>query len=297
MAGKGRRSITSFALLGHSAADDPLMNALTVDLEDWYHVCGAGETANASSWDGYESRVTCNTERVLSLLRAHGVRATFFVLGYIAVREPELVRAVAKEGHEVATHGHFHRRVFEMSPQEFEEDLERSLEAISSATGRRVIGYRAPEWSMRPHTKWVLSVLRRKGILYDSSMVALTRMGDRSFPTAPCRIHTEHGEIWEFPLTTIRCFGENIPFTGGLPLRMTPYFYVLSKIRRMNREGEAAMVYIHPWEFDMEQPRIELPWSRKFMHYFNLSSTPRKLSGLLANLRFAPLREVLGVAD
>ena len=182
-----------------------------------------------------------------------------------------------------------------MSEEEFAEDVDRSMDAISSAGGGRVIGYRAPEWSIRPHTMWALRVLRRKGIRYDSSMVPLTRMGDRSFPTAPCRIPTEDGEILEFPLTTVRCFGEHLPFTGGLPLRLMPYFYVLSRIRRMNAEGDAAMVYVHPWEFDAEQPRIELPWSRRIMLFFNLRSTPGKFSGLLGNLRFAPLREVLGV--
>ncbi len=137
-----------------------------------------------------------------------------------------------------------------MSEEEFAEDIDRSMDAISSAGGGRVIGYRAPEWSIRPHTMWALRILRRKGIRYDSSMVPLTRMGDRSFPTAPCRIPTEDGEILEFPLTTVRCFGEHLPFTGGLPLRLMPYFYVLSRIRRMNAEGDAAMVYVHPWEFD-----------------------------------------------
>jgi len=272
-------------------------NALTVDLEDWYHVCGTEKAGDVSSWDAYESRVTRNTGKVLSLLRGHGVRATFFVLGYIAEREPRLIADVAKEGHEIATHGHFHRRVFEMSEEEFGEDLDRSIDAISSAAGGRVLGYRAPEWSLRPHTMWALGVLRRKGILYDSSMVPMTRMGDPSFPTAPCRIPTGHGEIREFPLTTVRCFGENVPFTGGLPLRLVPYFYILSRIRRMNAEGAPAMVYLHPWEFDTGQPRMELPASRRFMHYFNLRSTPRKASGLLSNLRFAPLREVLGVGD
>jgi len=273
------------------------MNALTVDLEDWYHVCGTEKAGDVPSWDAYESRVVRNTEKVLSLLRGHGVRATFFVLGYIAEREPRLIADVAKEGHEIATHGHFHRRVFEMSEEEFGEDLDRSIDAISSAAGGRVLGYRAPEWSLRPHTTWALGVLRRKGILYDSSMVPLTRMGDPSFQTAPCRFPTGHAEIREFPLTTVRCFGENVPFTGGLPLRLMPYFYILSRIRRMNAEGAPAMVYLHPWEFDTGQPRMELPASRRFMHYFNLRSTPRKASGLLSNLRFAPLREVLGVGE
>lgn len=271
------------------------MNALTVDLEDWYHVCGAGEYADPRRWDGLESRIARNTERILSLFRAHGVRATFFVLGYVAEKEPALVRAVAREGHEIASHGHFHRRIYELGPEEFREDLERSIDALSAATGETVVGFRAPEWSMRRHTFRALGALRRAGILYDCSMVPLTRMGDRSFPSRPCRIATEHGDLWEFPLTTIRCFGENLPFTGGLPLRLTPYFYILSRIRRMNRDGEAAMVYLHPWEFDTEQPRVDLPGSRKFMHYFNLSSAPRKFAGLLAHLRFAPVRKVLGV--
>ncbi len=268
-------------------------NALTVDLEDWYHVCGVGETGDASQWDAYESRVSRNTDRVLSLLRAVGARATFFVLGYIAEREPGLVRAIAHEGHEVGTHGHFHRRIFEMTPAEFEEDLTRSVDAISAAFGGKVIGYRAPEWSMRAHTMWALSILRKRGILYDSSMVPLTRMGDRSFPRFPRWLHTEHGDIVEFPLTTIRCFGEGLPFTGGLPLRLTPYFYIVSKIRQLNGVGRPALVYVHPWEFDPEQPRLDLPWSRRFMHYFNLSATPRKFAGLLKHLRFASIREVL----
>jgi polysaccharide deacetylase family protein (PEP-CTERM system associated) len=263
------------------------VNALTVDLEDWYHVCGVGETGDASQWDAYESRVSRNTDRVLSLLRAAGARATFFVLGYIAEKEPGLVRAIAREGH--------HRRIFEMSPAEFEEDLARSMDAISAASGTKAVGYRAPEWSIRPHTIWALSILRRRGILYDSSMVPLDRMGDRSFPRFPCWLCTEHGEIAEFPLTTVRCFGEGLPFTGGLPLRLTPYFYVVSKIRRLNGVGRPALVYVHPWEFDPAQPRLALSWSRRFMHYFNLSGTPRKVAGLLKHLRFASIREVLVV--
>jgi len=271
------------------------VNALSVDLEDWYHVCGAGEAEDPLQWDAYESRVTRNTQTILSLLARAHVRATFFVLGYIALREPNLIRAIAREGHEVATHGHFHRRVFEMSPAEFEEDLARSLEAIAAAGGGRAVGYRAPEWSIRPHTMWALPILRKHGILYDSSMVPLTRMGDRDYPRLPVRFATGHGDIAEFPLTTVRCFGERLPFTGGLPMRLVPYCYILSAVRRLNERGQPALVYVHPWEFDAAQPRIALPWSRRFMHYFNLSATPRKFAGLLKHVRFASVREVLGV--
>ncbi len=215
------------------------LNALTVDLEDWYHVCGVRSVTKALR-SGAPTRAASvrSTDRLLSLLRSHGVRATFFVLGYIAEREPGLVRAIAREGHEVGLHGHLHRRIFEMSPAEFDEDLVRSQAAVSAAAGTDVVGYRAPEWSMRPHTLWALSVLRKRGILYDSSMVPLTRMGDRSFPRGPCRFSTPHGEIVEFPLTTVRCFGESIPFSGGLPLRLTPYFYIVSQIRRLNAGRE-----------------------------------------------------------
>jgi polysaccharide deacetylase family protein (PEP-CTERM system associated) len=291
--GRSKAATSSYQPMGLQS--EPVLNALTVDLEDWYHVCGAGETADPPHWDAYESRVTRNTHTILSLLERWGVRATFFVLGYIAEREPELIRTIAREGHEVATHGHFHRRIFEMSPAEFEADLSRSLDAVSGAVGGRVVGYRAPEWSIRPHTLWALSVLRKHGILYDASMVPLTRMGDRSYPRFPCRFATDYGDIAEFPLTTVRCFGENIPFTGGLPMRLVPYCYILSAIRRLNERGRPALVYVHPWEFDSEQPRIALPWSRRFMHYFNLSATPRKFAGLLRYLRFAPVREVLAV--
>jgi len=269
------------------------LNALTVDLEDWYHVCGVKSVEGPRQWGALESRVVRSTERLLSLLQSHGIRATFFVLGYVAEREPGLVRAIAREGHEVGLHGHVHRRIFEMSPAEFDEDLVRAQAAVSAAAGTDVVGYRAPEWSMRPHTLWALSILRKRGILYDSSMVPLTRMGDRSFPRVPCRFDTPNGEIVEFPLTTVRCFGESIPFSGGLPLRLTPYFFIVSQIRRLNAAGKPALVYVHPWEFDLEQPRIGLPWSRRFMHDFNLPATPRKLSGLLTHFRFAPIREVL----
>ncbi len=270
-------------------------NAFTVDLEDWYHVCNVEELSDPSLWDSYESRVVRNTETVLALLREYRVKATFFVLGYIAHKEPGLIRTIRKEGHEIATHGFYHRRVFEMTEDEFEEDMGRSIEIISSITGERVIGFRAPEWSIRKHTPWALDILRKLGILYDSSMVPLTRMGERDYPLYPVKFNTRYGDIWEFPLTTMRLFLENLPFTGGLPLRMTPYFYIVSKIKIMNRKGHPAIVYIHPWEIDSERPKIELPLSRRFMHYFNLKSTSQKIRGLLEHLSFAPVRDVLGI--
>jgi len=272
-----------------------MVNALSVDLEDWYHICGVMRYSNSQQWDTYESRILKNTEKVLHLLRKYDTKATFFVLGYIAGRESDLILKVRNEGHEIATHGFCHRRIFDMTEQEFEEDVKRSIAIISSISCERVLGFRAPEWSIRKETPWVLKVLRKLGILYDSSMVPLTRMGSRDFPRYPTKLNTEYGEIWEFPLSTVRLFWERIPFSGGLPLRMTPYFYILSTIHKMNREGIPGLVYIHPWEFDVEQPKIDLPLSRRFMHYFNTRSTQQKVEGLLKHLRFASIKEVLNL--
>jgi polysaccharide deacetylase family protein (PEP-CTERM system associated) len=182
-----------------------------------------------------------------------------------------------------------------MTEDEFFKDVSKSIDVISSIIKDRVLGFRAPEWSIRKETPWALKTLRKLGILYDSSMVPLTRMGCRDFPLHPSKFDTEYGEIYEFPLTTVRLFWEHIPFSGGLPLRVVPYFYVVSAIKRMNKEGFPALVYIHPWEFDVEQPKINLPLSRKFMHYFNIRATPRKVEGLLKNFQFAPMKNILAL--
>ena len=270
-----------------------MINALTVDLEDWYHVCGNEKYAFPSKWKGYESRVTKNTEKVLSILRTFNVKATFFTLGYIAEKEPDLVRAIFKEGHEIATHGHFHFRIFELTPDEFEKDLIKSKETIEKIIDEPVLGYRAPEWSIRSDTLWALSIMKKIGIAYDSSMVPLYRMGEREFPVFPKNMKTPYGNIIEFPLTTARCLWERLPFSGGLPLRIAPYCFAVNNIASINKRKQPGMVYIHPWEFDDEHPEIDLPFKRKFMHYFRIRSTQPKLEGLLKHLKFAPMREVL----
>lgn len=270
-----------------------MKNALTVDLEDWYHICGVEELVDPCEWHTYESRIIKNSGRVLKLLHAYGAKATFFVLGYIASKEPCLIKEIHDAGHEIASHGFFHRRIFELTRQEFEDDLMRSVDVISSITNEKVIGFRAPEWSIRKQTPWALGTLRKFGILYDSSMVPLTRMGSRDNPLYPYCFKTDYGDIWEFPLTTTRIFWENIPFSGGLPLRIAPYFYVAGKIKRMNTGGVPAMIYIHPWEFDTQRPKIELPFSRRVMHYFNIRVTEKKICGLLKHFHFAPIKEIL----
>lgn len=273
-----------------------MINALTIDLEDWYHICGIEDNAIPSKWAEYESRVIHNTEIVLSILKAYNTKATFFVLGYIAEKEPDLIRAIHKEGHELAIHGYYHQRLFELSIEEFEEDICKSIDVVQTITGEKVLGYRAPEWSIRNNTLWALDVLKKLGIKYDSSMVPLTRMGMRDFGRYPHIVKTKYGDIWEFPLTTMRCLWENLPFTGGLPLRIAPYCYTVSKLKRINqRYCQPGLIYVHPWEFDNEHPDIELPLSRRFMHYFRLSTTRPKLEGLLKHLKFGPIKNVIAL--
>ncbi len=270
-----------------------MLNALSVDLEDWYHVCGVDKYSQPSKWASYESRIIRNSDKVLRLLKEFDTKATFFVLGYIARKEPNLIKEISTEGHEIASHGYCHFRIFELDRESFRDDLRKSVDSISGITGKKVLGFRAPEWSIRSNTLWVLDIMRESGILYDSSIVPLTGMGIRGFKKFPHKIPTPFGEIYEFPLTTTRLFWENLPFTGGLPLRIAPLFYVVSKMKRINREGYPCISYMHPWEFDMEQPELDIPLSRRFMHYFNLKASPQKIRSLLENFKFGPIKDVL----
>ncbi len=224
-----------------------------------------------------------------------GCRATFFVLGFLAEKNPALIRRVSNCGHELAVHGYYHRRVFEMSRKEFEGDLKRSIDVVEAVSGEKVYGFRAPEWSIRGGAQWSLELIRKAGLKYDSSMVPLIRMGERSYKRLPHTIETRYGVLHEFPLTTYRCLWENIPYTGGLPMRIMPYWYIVESIKRLNKNGSPAVVYIHPWEFDDARPAIELPFVRRFMHYFNVKSTRPKVEGLLNHFKFVPVREVLGI--
>jgi len=271
------------------------LNALTVDVEDWYHVCAVGDYLPMEKWDAYENRVNRNCERILDLLRAHRTKVTFFVLGYIAERNPDLVRSFHSEGHEIATHGYLHQRLFDMTPEEFDDDLTSSMAAIRRAVDCPIAGYRAPEWTVTHETGWAYDILIDSGLQYDSSTVPLTMMGDRLYPRYPFKVHTRRGSIWEFPATTMRCLWESFPYTGGLPLRMSPFWFTVQGIRKLNRMGYPAMVYMHPWEFDENPPRIPLPPGRKFMHEYLMTSVPSKIEGLLERFRFGPIRDVLGI--
>lgn len=272
-----------------------MINAMSVDLEDWYHICGVETQQWANEWHKYSSRLERNVDKILHLFDRCDVKATFFVVGYIAEKHPALIKRIADSGHRLAAHGCFHRRIFDMTPEEFEKDLVECKRAIEEASGQTILGYRAPEWSLKRRCRWSLDILKKTGFEYDASANPLSHLSGKYFGIYPHEIETEHGQIFEFPLSTFRCFGERVPFSGGLPLRLVPYFYVRSKTRSINGAGYPVIFYIHPWEFDPEQVKIDLPFNRKFMHYFNTQSTSVKIEALVQQFEFATIEEVLGL--
>jgi polysaccharide deacetylase family protein (PEP-CTERM system associated) len=281
-------------------ANGTLVNGFSVDVEDWYQVADFEAVVGLDAWDRYESRVARNTDRVLALLDDAGVKGTFFVLTWNAERHPEIVRAIAGAGHEVASHGHAHRLIYEQSPETFREDVTRAKRLLEDITGTPVLGYRAPSFSITSRSLWALDVLLDCGFRYDSSVFPV-RDSLYGLPDAqrfPYVIRERDGRtLVEFPITTTRLRGRNLPLGGGGYLRMLPYRYMAWGMRRVNRdERQPTVVYVHPWEVDPEQPRMRTAGRRGFStHYVGLARTERKLRRLLREFRFAPLRDVLGV--
>jgi polysaccharide deacetylase family protein (PEP-CTERM system associated) len=274
-----------------------MKNALTVDLEEWFHIFDVERYRDPRGWDRLEPRIEETTEEVLALLDRRGARGTFFVLGWIARRHPDLVRRIRDAGHEIASHGYFHVRAFDTDPDGVRRDIEESIDTLEELTGLRPRGYRAPEWSIIRETGWMWELLADLGFEYSSSTVPLTGMGQRGSPPLPFRVETPAGPIVEFPISTMRGFWEGLPYSGGLPLRCAPYWYIVEKLRFENGRGHPGMVYVHPWEFDRAHPPMELSLGRKFMHFWNMRSTRRKVEGLLATFEFAPVAEVLEQRD
>jgi polysaccharide deacetylase family protein (PEP-CTERM system associated) len=272
-----------------------MINALTIDLEDWFCVSNFDHVIARDGWSAQESRLEAPTRRILDLLDAHSVKATFFVLGWIAERHPRLIREIHERGHEIGSHGYAHRLVYQLSPEEFRCDLRRSLDVLHEATGAQIRGYRAPSFSLRRGMDWAWDALHAAGIRYDSSIfpVLHDRYGEPDAPRFPFPIASRGGVILEFPLSTISAFMRNLPVAGGGYFRLYPLAVTRWAVRRINREGHPAVVYLHPWEFDPDQPApAASPWTL-WRHRVGLRSVAGKLDRLLAELPFAPMTEVL----
>lgn len=269
-----------------------MLNAFTVDLEDWYQ----GLEIEPERWSNFEHRLEIGTHRLLDLLDEAEVKATFFVLGCAAKRSPQLIREIAAHGHEIGTHGTSHKFVYRQTPKSFREDLEYSMRILEPLAGTPIVGHRAPYFSITPQSEWALEVLQECGIQYDSSLfpVANYRYG---FPGAPRHIHEIRPGLIEFPLSTYRFAGRNIPVAGGAYFRLFPYNLTRFGLRRINRSGQAAIFYIHPWEFDHEHPRVDLAARIRLTHYYGLTRTAVRIRNLLRDFRFGTVTEVLGEAS
>ncbi len=270
---------------------------MTVDVEDYFHVEAFANHIDRKTWDRHEVRVVDNTRRLLNMFEQHGVRGTFFVLGWVAERFPDLIKDIARRGHEVACHGWSHRLVYKQSRDEFFDETRRAKALLEDLIGGPVIGYRAASYSIVQRSLWALDILCELGFRYDSSIFPV-RHDKYGIPDARTEPHLYQtpggGAIVEFPLTTKDIFGYRLPVAGGGYFRLFPYALTHAALKSINRrERRPFIFYLHPWEIDPEQPRVEASWLSRFRHYNNLEKCETRLERLLQGFAFGPAQQVL----
>jgi polysaccharide deacetylase family protein (PEP-CTERM system associated) len=268
-------------------ASATITNALTIDVEDYFQVSAFAPYIARADWDGRECRVERNVDRILALLDEHDTEATFFTLGWIAERYPQLVRRIASQGHEVASHGYGHERASDLSHAAFGDDIQRAKGVLEDLIGSEVAGYRAPSFSIGPGNLWALDSLARAGYRYSSSIYPI-RHDHYGMPDAPRFAHQAADGLIEIPITTLRLFNRNLPSSGGGYFRLLPYALSRWMLRQVNAaDGEAAVFYFHPWEIDPGQPRIAgIDRKTHFRHYVNIHRMDRRLQSLLRDFKW-----------
>jgi len=273
-----------------------ITNVLSVDLEEWFQVSNLAGAIARDGWDDLPSRVAGATHRMLDDFDAHGQRATFFTLGWVAERQPKLVREIAERGHEIACHGYAHELVYQLGPARFRADLRRARTAIEQAVGQRVHGYRAPSYSITRASLWALPILVEEGFAFDSSIFPIHhhRYGIPGFAREPLRLTLSGGgSILEYPLTTLRLGPLTLPMAGGAYLRLLPAWLFRWGFGSLARSGFPTVLYLHPWEIDPGQPVQDVSRRIRWNHYHNLDRMQARLGALLGRFRFAPMGEVL----
>ena len=267
----------------------------SVDVEEYFQVAALGPAVPRAQWCSYESRVARSVDELLDLLERHGSRGTFFVLGWIAQRDPQLVRRIAAAGHEVASHGWDHRRVTDQEPHEFRDSVRRTRHLLEDITGTGVLGFRAPSFSIPRGLEWALDVLIEEGYRYDSSLYPIRRPGYGYANGArdPYWIDRPAGRLAEAPPATVSLMGVRVPAGGGAYFRLLPYALVRSAFREAERRGVPATFYIHPWELDAGQPRLDVSLATRIRHYGGLNGTRSRLERLLTEFRFRTIAETV----
>jgi polysaccharide deacetylase family protein (PEP-CTERM system associated) len=267
-------------------------NAFTVDVEDWFHICGVDDRLPMSAWDRLESRVVPTTRLLLDDLDAAGARGTFLVVGWVAERFPELVGEIVSAGHEVGLHGHRHRRVYDLTPDEFRSDLRDNVQALRATGVAQVRTFRAPEWSLNERAPWALPILVEEGLRVDASRAPVPRVGSPGYPRRPHPIATTAGALLEVPPLVGALAGQAVPLGWGWGLRKAEPAEVLEAIAASNRRGDPAVITVHPWEIDPRPPRVRLPAPLAFAHYFKLSGFRTRLRAVMRGAAFGPLGEL-----
>ena len=267
----------------------------TVDVEDYFQVSAFSSVISMDDWDHYECRVENSTRRVLEIAAQTSTQGTFFVLGWVAERYPELVREIQAAGHEIGCHSHWHQIVYELGPDRFRADLQRSRDCLQQVLGQPVTLYRAPSFSVTSKSLWALDILVEEGFTTDSSIypVRHDRYGIPQAPTSPHLIQTSAGPLREFPGMVYQAGAARLPVGGGGYLRLLPFCVTAPLLRGVRAQGRPLNVYIHPWEFDPEQPRISASLRSRFRHYQNLKTTAYKIRSLLQTFQLTTMSSVL----
>lgn len=265
-------------------------NAFTVDVEDWFHICGVEDRLPRAAWAGLPSRVEDTTRWLLDDLARANVTATFFVVGWVAERFPALVGDIARAGHEVGAHSYEHRRTWELGPEEFAADLTRNLLVLGDGGVHDVRAFRAPEWSADDRAPWAPALLRQAGFTVDASRAPVPVVGSRRYPRRPYPLATPAGPILEVPPLVVDRWGCAYPLGWGWALRHATPSHVARAVERQNRRGDPAVLTVHPWEIDPNPPRVRLPLPLAFAHYHRLGGFRQRLRALLASIDLGPVR-------
>ncbi len=279
-------------------SDRTIVNALSFDIEDWFHMVEIAAVSDPRTWPDLDSIVERYTEWIVQTVTEAKVQATFFILGWVAERYPKLVKLIADNGHELATHSYWHRKVYELTPEVFAQDMKQSIDAIESAGGKRVLGFRAPSFSITPGAEWAFDVLHDLGLRYDASLFP-ARRGHGGYP-CPVEAHSftkapSGRPMPELPMSVMRVAGARMAFSGGGYLRLLPPIMIRHGFKQLNRRGIPVVVYLHPRDFAPDCPRVPMPPHRRFKCYVGLDSTKDKLRMLLRHYRFDTCAAVLGV--
>jgi len=273
-----------------------IKNAMTIDVEDWFCTYNVRRTMGKKKWKKCQLRLQAPIHDLLNLFEKHSVKATFFILGYIAEKAPHLVLEIEKKGHEIATHGYSHEPISNMKPEDFKKDLLMSLKAIDKCGVKNApLGYRAPSFSITPKTEWTLAILKETGLQYDSSIFPVSfhpDYGNENYSLGPQKMPSG---LWEFPISCITISGFNVPCGGGAYFRFLPYWYVKKAINKCNNSSRPCIFYLHPWELDPGQPRLEMPLLRYLRQYYGLDGCQKKLEKLIKDFQFTTVKEVLGL--